>query len=56
MRKIHRDMTPDERQQVSHIDQNLRQVLDLLESGQIAIENMTPETVERLRQFFTRKG
>jgi superfamily I DNA and RNA helicase len=55
MRRIHRDMTVEEKERIRVAERGLGQMLDLLESGQIAPENMSPEVRRRIARLLNAK-
>jgi superfamily I DNA and RNA helicase len=52
LRKIHRDMTPKERDRVQKMEQSLAYFISQVESGSIAIENLPSELRNQLEALF----
>lgn len=49
LRRIHRDMTVDERKRLTSTSDKLADVVDALESGELDVEHLSPELLTRLR-------
>ena len=54
LRRIHRDMTPEERKRLGRARGSAEELLEQLETGEISLEHLPEEIRERLRQLFTR--
>lgn len=56
LRKIHRDMTPKEREKVQKMQQTLADFVAQVTSGDLAIENLPSELRTQLEELFGRSG
>lgn len=56
MRKIHRDMTTEEKEQIKQAERGFSRTIELLESGRILPENLSPELLERLARLLGVRG
>lgn len=52
MRRIHRDMTKGERERVEQLEQTLANFAELIERGELDIENLPPDLRNRLTALF----
>jgi superfamily I DNA and RNA helicase len=56
LRKIHRDMTPKEREKAQKMQQTLADFVAQVKSGDLAIENLPSELRTQLEELFGRSG
>jgi superfamily I DNA and RNA helicase len=55
LRKIHRDMTPEEQEKAKRAQKDLEEIVELLDSGDIATENLPEPLLERIRQHLNKQ-
>lgn len=52
LRKIHRDMTPQEKRKIQNYETNLKTLIRDVETGEIALENLPTDLRQQLEKLF----